>query len=201
MADPITPAPAPAADPANPNPPQPDPASPPADPAPLPADVAARELEKARKDAAKYREELRKEREAREERERAEAVKKGEFEKLFGEADTERKTLRQKLEGYERTAQAARERDLVTIPEALRKFAPTDPEQFMEWLTAQRAVLATSPAPKPAPPAPTAPRPVDPSPTPKRTFTVAEIEGMSFDERSKLMPEINAAMREGRITS
>jgi DNA repair exonuclease SbcCD ATPase subunit len=184
------------------------PATPPSPPAespkkdPLPPDVAAAELERARKEAAGYRERLRKLESDAEAAQKKALEEQGKFKELYEAEQKRAKELESKAHGYESAFKAQVDAEIAGVPEHLRKYAPADPAAALAWARDMKAAVTPgAPPPTPKPPAtpPTAPAPATPGSP--RTFTEEEIEGMSYDERKKLMPEIQAAMREGRIVS
>jgi hypothetical protein len=193
------PAPAPAADPQNPNPDPPAPAA-----GTHPPDVVARELEKARKDAAAYRERLRKFEIEAEEKQKAALAEQGKFKELYEAEKAQREAVAKERDAYVSEFQSVAEAEIATVPEQFRDLIPAGTEaQKLKWVREAKAKgLFAAPAPSvpPRPPAtpPTAPPPAGGSGG-KRTFTTREIEEMSFTDREKLMPEILAAAREGRI--
>lgn len=201
MPDPITPAPVP--DPTAPAPT--DPPNPNPEPVvPAPSDdpvITKAKLEKSVAAEKQLRERLRKLEEAESERARKAAEESGQFKSLYESESAKAKDLSAKLERYEKAIHATRERDLASIPEHLRAFAPEDPEKFAEYVAATRAQApaTTAPAPRPATPPASAPRPADPAAGGKKVWKTSEIEGLSFEERRKAMPEIREAIAEGRI--
>jgi len=211
-ADPIPPVPPPTPPPA-PAPVVPEPVPPPAPVAETVEQLKARldREQKDRQEANREAQNLRKRLHDIEEKQKQDAAallaEQGKFKELYEKQTSDRaaelkeltelRTLKKEIDDEVAADRKAREdklaADLAALPEDVRKLVPSDValESKELFLAGLRAQNPGAPAPRP----PTTPAP----PGGKRTFTVAEIEAMTFSEREKAGDEIRAAMKEGRI--
>ena len=115
-------------------------------------DEAMAEIKRLREEAGKYRREKQAEVKARETAEAAALTEQGRYKELYDRAApklAEYETLKEKLDALIAQAQAANERRIAAIPDAMRGLVPDydDPLKVAAWLEANSAVFVKAPAP------------------------------------------------------
>ena len=131
---------------------QTEPAQTNSEPAPLTPEQWRAEAEAARKEAGKYRTQLRAQEKATADAEAKRLAEQGEYRTLYesvkAKADAA-DALQERLDAITAQAQAANERRVAAIPDAMKSLVPEydDPLKLAEWLDANAAVFS-----RPTPP-------------------------------------------------
>jgi multidrug efflux pump subunit AcrA (membrane-fusion protein) len=151
--------------------------------APLSPEQLRAELEAARKEAAKYRTQLRNTERQATEAEAKRLAEQGEYRTLYesvkAKADAA-DALQERLDAITAQAQAANERRIAAIPEAMKSLVPEydDPLKLSAWLDANAAVFS-----RPTPP------PLDGRAGGNGTpATVTDAEVLDFATRMRIDP-------------
>ena len=119
---------------------------------PLSPEQLRAELEAARKEAASYRTKLRQTEKAKTDAEAAVMAEQGKFKELYQSAKAKADAadaLQERLDAITAQAQAANERRIAAIPDAMKSLVPEydDPLRLAAWLDANAAVFSRPIAP------------------------------------------------------
>ena len=128
------------------------PEQPNSEPAQLSPEQLRAEVEALRKEAAKWRTQLRQQEKAQADAEAKRLAEQGEYKALYetaAEKAARADALQERLDAITAQAQAANERRVAAIPDAMKSLVPEydDPLKLAEWLDANAAVFS-----RPTPP-------------------------------------------------